>query len=56
MYKKNKVFIDFDGVIVDTEQRLRKDNEEKRIVSWAKFMKTINLPILLEECKESEIV
>ncbi len=46
---------DFDGVYLDSQARFQEVmQEEKSPDLWSKYLKSINWPVFLRECKESE--
>ena len=45
----NKIFIDFDGVIVDSEDRVIKRREKDNDISWDEFFEKIDWFQLLDE-------
>ena len=47
----NKIFIDFDGVIFDTEKRVLERKKQKPNISWDEFFEKLNWFQLLEESK-----
>lgn len=47
----NKIFIDFDGVIFDTEKRIIERKNENPDMSWNEFFEKIDWFQLLEETK-----
>lgn len=49
--KNLKVFIDFDGVIFDTEKRISERKKQSPEISWSEFLNQINWFKLLEESK-----
>lgn len=47
----NKIFIDFDGVIFDTEQRVLNRKKENPSIGWGEFFETLDWFKLLDESK-----
>ena len=47
----NKIFIDFDGVIFDTEQRVVEQKNKNPDISWNEIFKNLDWFKLLEESK-----
>lgn len=47
----NKIFIDFDGVIFDTERRVVERKNQNPNISWNEFFKKLDWFQLLEESK-----
>lgn len=47
----NKIFIDFDGVIFDTEQRVVEQKNKNPDISWNEFFENLDWFKLLEESK-----
>lgn len=45
----NKIFIDFDGVIFDTEKRIVEEKNKTPDISWNEFFENLNWFKLLEE-------
>lgn len=48
---EKKIFIDFDGVIFDTEKRIVERKKQAPDIDWDKFLKNLNWFELLEESK-----
>lgn len=47
----NKIFIDFDGVIFDTEKRIVEKKNQNSDISWSEFFEKLDWFQLLEESK-----
>ncbi len=49
---KDKIFIDFDGVLYDTEMRIQIKKNASKDTNWTEFFEKLNWFELLEESKE----
>ena len=47
----NKIFIDFDGVIFDTEERIVERKQQRPDISWNEFFEKLNWFELMDEAK-----
>ncbi len=47
----NKIFIDFDGVIFDTEERIVERKQQRPDISWNEFFEKLNWFELIDEAK-----
>lgn len=47
----NKIFIDFDGVIFDTEKRVIERKKQRPDISWNEFFEKLNWFELMDEAK-----
>ena len=48
----NKIYIDFDGVIFDTEERIVERKQKRPDISWKEFFENLNWFELMDEAKE----
>ena len=50
--KYNNIYLDFDGVFVDSEERIIKYKEMHQDISWEEFFEQLNWFEFLDECTE----